>query len=89
MADITLGTAVGYVLGVLIICISARIFFVPLKIILRLMLNSALAVGILFMINLASPLINIYIGVNPVSALVVGILGIPGLCALMLLQIFF
>ncbi len=89
MADITLGTAVGYVLGVLIICISARIFFVPLKIILRLMLNSALAVGILFVINLASPLINIYIGVNPVSALVVGILGIPGLCALMLLQIFF
>ena len=89
MADITLGTAVGYVLGVLILCISARIFFVPLKIILRLILNSALAIGLLFVINLASPLINVYIGVNPVSALIVGILGIPGLCALLLLQIFF
>lgn len=89
MADITLGTAVGYALGILIICISARIFLVPIKMLLRLILNSALAVAVLFLINLAGPLINVYIGINPVSALVVGILGIPGLCVLMLLQIFF
>lgn len=89
MADITLGTAVGYALGILIICISARIFFVPIKMVLRLILNSALAVGVMFLINLAGPLINLYIGINPISALVVGILGIPGLCVLLLLQIFF
>ena len=89
MADITLGTAVGYALGILIICISARIFLVPIKMLLRLILNSALAVAVLFLINLAGPLINVYIGINPVSALVVGLLGIPGLCVLMLLQIFF
>ena len=89
MADITLGTAVGYALGILIICISARIFLVPIKMLLRLILNSALAVAVLFLINLAGPLINVYIGINPVAALVGGILGIPGLCVLMLLQIFF
>lgn len=89
MSDITLGTAVGYALGILIICISARIFLAPIKLIFRLIINSALAVGVLFLINLAGPLINVYIGINPVSALVVGLLGIPGLCVLMLLQIFF
>ncbi|MBQ7900653.1 MAG: pro-sigmaK processing inhibitor BofA family protein [Clostridia bacterium] len=89
MADITLGTIVGYLLGILIICISARIFFAPLKILLRLIVNSVIAVGILFVINLASPYLNIYIGINAVSALTVGILGVPGLCLLMLLQIFF
>lgn len=89
MSDITLGTAVGYALGILIICISARIFLAPIKLIFRLIINSALAVGMLFLINLAGPLINVYIGINPVSALVVGLLGIPGLCVLMLLQIFF
>ena len=89
MSDITLGTAVGYALGILIICISARIFFVPLKMLIRLIINSALAVGVLFLINLVGPFINVYIGINPISALVVGILGIPGLCVLMLLQIFF
>ena len=89
MADITLGTIVGYLLGILIICISARIFFAPFKILLRMIVNSVIAVGILFVINLASPYLNIYIGINAVSALTVGILGVPGLCLLMLLQIFF
>ena len=89
MADITPGTAVGYALGILIICISARIFLAPAKILLKLIINSALGAGVLFLINLAGPFINVYIGINPISALVVGVLGIPGLCLLMLLQIFF
>ena len=87
MPEITVGTVVGYLLGLLIIIISARVFFAPFKIILRFLINSVLGAGILFLIN-ALPL-NIYLGINAVSALAVGILGVPGLCLLMLLQIFF
>ncbi|MBQ8526702.1 MAG: pro-sigmaK processing inhibitor BofA family protein [Clostridia bacterium] len=89
MDGMTFGTVVGYLLGLLIIFVAARIFFAPLKVIVRLLINSVIGIGILFVINLMKPVLNIYIGINAVSALVVGILGIPGLCLLMLLQVFF
>lgn len=86
---ITFGTVVGYLLGILIVFVAARVFFAPLKIILRFIINSLAGAGVLFLINMLKPVLNIYIGINAVSALIVGILGIPGLCLLMLLQVFF
>lgn len=86
---ITFGTVVGYLLGILIVFVAARVFFAPLKIILRFIVNSLAGAGVLFLINMLKPVLNIYIGINAVSALIVGILGIPGLCLLMLLQVFF
>lgn len=85
----TFGTVVGYLLGILIIFVAAKIFFAPLKIILKFIINSIVGIGVMLIINLLSPVLNIYIGINAVSALVVGILGVPGLCLLMLLQVFF
>ena len=89
MSQITLGTIVGYLLGLLIIFVSARIFFAPFKMILRFLLNSVIAIGILLVINLTSRYLGLYIPINAVSALTVGILGIPGLCLLIMLQLFF
>ena len=85
----TFGTVVGYLLGILIIFVAAKIFFAPLKVILKFIINSIVGIGVMLIINLLSPVLNIYIGINAVSALVVGILGVPGLCLLMLLQVFF
>ena len=89
MDGITFGTVVGYLLGILIIIISARIFFAPFKTVLRIIANSALGAAVLMLINAAEPVLHIYIGVNPISAVRLGMLGVPGLCLLMLLQIFF
>ena len=89
MDGLTFGTVVGYLLGILIIFVAAKIFFAPLKIMLRFLLNSVIGIGVLFVINILSPILNIYIGINAVSALVTGVLGVPGLCLLMLLQVFF
>ena len=87
MVTITPGTVIGYLLGILIIFISAKIFFAPFKFILKILINSLLGAGILLLINILP--LNIYIGVNAFSALTLGILGVPGLCLLMILQIFF
>ncbi len=89
MGGISFGTVVGYSLGVLIVFVAAKIFFVPLKKVLKIVANSLLGAVVLMVVNIFSPVLNIYIGVNPVSALVLGLLGVPGLCLLMLLQIFF
>ena len=80
---------VGYVLGLLILFVVARICFRPVAFIMRLILSSILGGVILFLINLAHPLTNIYIGINPVTSLVTGLFGIPGVCLLLLLQIIF
>lgn len=81
--------AVGYILGLLVLFVVTKIFFKPLKFLVRLMANSILGALLLYVINLAHPILNIYIGINPVTALVTGLLGIPGVCLLLILQIFF
>lgn len=89
MTELTFGTFVGYLLGLLIVFVVAKIFLAPVKIILRLLVNSVVAIGVMFAINLLEPVLHIHMGINAVSALVVGILGVPGLCLMMLLQILF
>lgn len=83
------GTVVGYLLGVLIAFCVAKILLKPIKFIIRIIINSILGVCFLALLNYFSPFLHIYIGINAVSALVLGVLGVPGLCLLMLLKIFF
>lgn len=79
----------GYILGLLILFVVTKIFFKPIKFLIRLIANSILGALALWLINLLRPLIGIYIGINPITALVTGLLGIPGICLLLLLQIIF
>ncbi len=82
-------TIVGYILGGLIVFCVAKILFAPLKVVLKLILNSAIGAVVLICINLLEPFLHIHIAINAVTALVLGILGMPGLCLLMLLKIIF
>ncbi|GAX88701.1 pro-sigmaK processing inhibitor BofA family protein [Effusibacillus lacus] len=41
----------------------------------------------LFLINLAGQYIQLHIPINPVTALLVGLLGVPGLAALIVIQL--
>lgn len=86
---IEFSVAVGYLLGILLIFVVAKIFFTPLKVIFKLILSSLLGVLFLILINLFSPVTGIYIGINAVTAVVLGVLGMPGTCLILLLQIFF
>ena len=62
MGGISFGTVVGYSLGVLIVFVAAKIFFVPLKKVLKIVANSLLGAVVLMVINIFSPVLNIYIG---------------------------
>lgn len=89
MTSSLVATIVGYILGALIVFCIAKILFAPLKVVLRLMLNSIFGAIVIICINLLEPFLHIHIAVNAVTALVLGILGVPGLCLLMLLKIVF
>ena len=59
---------------------------VPLKLALRVVLNSALGLGVLWLLNSTAPVTGLTLGVNWFNALTVGVLGLPGLGLLLLVK---
>lgn len=65
-----------------------KIFSVPLKALFKLIINSVLGGLLIFIINLIGAVWNFHIGLNIVTAILVGILGIPGAVLLVILKLF-
>lgn len=63
-----------------------RLFRKPLKLALRVVLNSALGLGVLWLLNSTAPVTGLTLGVNWFNALTVGVLGLPGLGLLLLVK---
>ena len=63
-----------------------RVFSAPLKIVGRVLFNTLLGFVLLYGVNIATPLTGLALGMNLYTALTVGILGVPGLGLLLLLQ---
>ena len=59
---------------------------VRLKLARRVVLNSALGLGILWLLNSTAPVTGLTLGVNWFNALTVGVLGLPGLGLLLLVK---
>ena len=77
-----------YVACIIGIIIVGKVFIVPIKILGKLIINSISGVVLLYIINLVGALWQFHIGINVITALVVGILGIPGAILLAILKIF-
>lgn len=61
-----------------------KLFSTPLRMALKVIINSALGFFALIALDMLSPPSILHIGVNFVNALIVGILGLPGLVLLLL-----
>ena len=77
--------SLGLVLLFLLVAIW-RLFKTPLKLALRVVLNSALGLGVLWLLNSTAPVTGLTLGVNWFNALTVGVLGLPGLGLLLLVK---
>lgn len=64
-----------------------KLFVMPIKTILKLVVNSLLGAVLIYIINLIGVNFNFHIGINIVTALVVGILGVPGAGLLVILRL--
>ena len=73
---------------IIVLWIIGKIFSVPLKALFKLIINSVLGGLLLFIINLIGAVWNFHIGLNIVTAILVGILGIPGAVLLVILKLF-
>ena len=77
--------SLGLVLLFLVVA-CVRLFSAPLKVALRVLINSVLGFGALWLLNLTGGVTGIALGLNIFNTLTVGILGVPGLFLLLLLQ---
>ena len=66
--------------------IAFKLFSAPLRLALRVGPHTALGFLALIALDLFSPLLGLHLAVNLVNALIVGILGLPGLALLVLMQ---
>ena len=74
------------VLGLFLAVVVVRVFHTPLKLLSRVFFNTLLGFGALMMLNWTSAVTGVALGLNVWNALVIGVLGVPGLGLLLLLQ---
>lgn len=68
-----------YIVGMLLV--------LPIKLIVKLVVNGVLGAIGLFLVNIIGSYFGLTIGINPITALVAGFLGIPGVILLIFLKI--
>ena len=72
--------------GLFLLVAVVRLFRKPLKLALRVLINSALGFCALWLLNLTTAVTGLTLGVNWFNALTVGVLGLPGLGLLLLVK---
>lgn len=77
--------ALGLTLLFLVV-VCLRLFAAPLRLALKVVFNSALGFGALWLLNLTTAVTGLSLGLNIFNAAVIGILGVPGLGLLLLVQ---
>ncbi|HHT42166.1 MAG TPA: SigmaK-factor processing regulatory BofA [Firmicutes bacterium] len=80
---------VAYAAGVLIVYALGKMLLIPLRTIFNLIVNAVIGGGVLLVINFVGGFWGFHIGVNPITALVVGLLGVPGVLLLIGLRLLF
>ena len=73
---------IAYFVGVFLLYVIGRLMLIPLRVIFNLIVNAVIGGAMLLIANLIGGIWGIYIGINPITALVAGLLGIPGVVLL-------
>lgn len=76
-----------YLACLIVIFIVGKIFFVPLKSILKLLINSILGGILIYIVNIVGVSFGFHIGLNVGTALFTGLLGVPGVVFLVILKL--
>ena len=78
---------ITYIACIFFLFIFGKIFIVPIKIIWRLVINSLLGGLIIFIINFIGSFFGFHIGLNLITSIFVGILGIPGAIVIVIIKL--
>ena len=76
-----------YLACLIVIFIVGKIFFVPLKSIFKLLINSILGGILIYIVNIVGESFGFHIGLNVGTALFTGLMGVPGVVFLVILKL--
>ncbi|MBQ6692823.1 MAG: pro-sigmaK processing inhibitor BofA family protein [Clostridia bacterium] len=79
-------TIVAFAVGLLILWILCKILSFPVKVIGKLIVNALVGAVVLFLFNLIGGFFGLSIPINALSAIITGILGVPGVILLLIFQ---
>lgn len=78
------GIFLAYAMGMLLVYLTGRYMLIPLKWIGGLLVNSLLGGIIIFLINSLGSGFGLFVPLNAITAVLAGILGIPGIVMLLI-----
>jgi inhibitor of the pro-sigma K processing machinery len=76
----------AYMFGIMMLFLIAKLLLIPVKIVWKLAVNAFIGGITLVLINLIGGLFGLYIPINIITALTTGILGVPGVLMILILQ---
>lgn len=84
----TLQFGITFIIAIAVLFIVLKILSLPMKLIIKLVVNGLIGGVVIWIINLIGASFGFAITLNWITALVVGILGIPGVIILTIIQLF-
>ena len=84
----TVWLLLAFGVGLLLLYVLAMLLVLPLKWLGRLIISSAIGFAVLVVLNLIGSLFGFTLALNPINALIVGVLGVPGVLMLIVFRLF-
>ena len=81
-----IATILYYLAGLILVYVVGMFLVIPLKLLIRLLMNGIIGGALLFLFNIIGGFFALSLPITPINAIVVGVFGIPGLIVLLLLK---
>lgn len=79
---------IAYAFGIILIYLVGRMLTMPIRLVFKLIYNGIVGGIMLWIVNYIGAYFSFTIGINPITALIAGFLGIPGVILLILFKLF-
>jgi inhibitor of the pro-sigma K processing machinery len=80
-------TVIIYLACIIILIMIGKVFYVPLKHIFKLILNTILGGLLIYIVNIIGSSYNFHVGLNYATAIFTGVLGVPGVVVLIITKL--
>jgi inhibitor of the pro-sigma K processing machinery len=79
-------TIFAFLFGLFLLYIIGMLLVIPIKIIVKLIVNGVIGGVLLLIFNFIGSFIGLSLNITPVTAVISGLLGIPGVILLLIMQ---
>ena len=76
------------VVGIIAVILIVKLLSATIRFAFKMLINALVGFAVLFLLNFAGEFVGLSLGINWINAVVVGVLGAPGVVLLLLLKYF-